>query len=285
MLLAAPVSGWPSGWPVTNAVPHWEVYDGKHDLRTVVAVGLMRIPRDYRLPRTEDMLLAYANEHGIPVSNMVSVAQTVAEEGFAMLESGSITNKEESAAVMRYCRILMGFMGYTKDPSALPYLQSRSVSENLYIRETASQQIINILGAGATSFLRKAEQDGVHEKNEFYSLYKTFVGRLKAEKKTLPEVTQAKAYAFLLELAETEGYGDTVQMIDEVLCETLDGYPTSVQRARVALRMVETGPDYSRPHFAAIRDEIEKTPKEKRKDFRNKGELLDPDRKREGSAP
>ena len=285
VLLAAPASGWPSGWPVTNAVPHWDVYDGRHDLRTVVAVGLMRIPRDYRLPRTEDMLLAYANEHRIPISNMVNVAQTVAEEGFAMLESGSITNKEESAAVMRYCGILMGFMGCTKAPSALPYLQSRSVNENYDIREIASQGIINILGADATSFLRKAEQDGAHEKNEFYSLYKTFVGRLKAENKTLPEVTKAKAYVFLLELAETEGYGDTVQMIDEVLCETLNGYSTSFQRERVAERMLRTGPDYSRPHFAAIREEIEKTPKEKRKDFRNKGDLLDPDRKRAGTAP
>jgi len=226
-------------------------------------------------------LLAYAKEHRIPVSNMVGVAQTVAEEGFAMLESGSITNKKDAAAVMRYCRIVMGFMGYTKDPSALPYLRSRSLDENYDIRETASQGVINVLGADAISFLREAQQDGVHKKNEFYSLYKTFAGRFKADKKTLTESARIKAYAFLLELIKEEEAGDTVKMLDRVLCETLEGYPASVQREKMADRMVKAGSEYSRPHFEAIKAEIEKTPTAKRKDFTAKGELLDPERTKE----
>jgi len=278
-LLASSVFGWPSGWPVTNTVPHWEVYDGKHDLRTVVAVGLMRIPRDYRLPRTEDMLLAYAKEHRIPVSNMVSVAQTVAEEGFAMLESGSITNKKDAAAVMRYCGILIGFMGYTKDPSALPYLELKSTSVNDDIRRTAANMIVNILGSNAIDFLRDFKKNKLY-RGDLYSLYESFGYKIRMEKASNPKAKVDDAYAFLLELIEEEE-GSTVKMLDRVLCETLEGYPASVQREKVADRMVKAGPEYSRPHFEAIKAEIEKTPTAKRKDFTAKGELLDPERTKE----
>lgn len=289
MLLASPVSGWPSGWPVTNAVPdtyQWNIYTTNLNLRTVVACSLLRSPKDYRLPRPDDMLLLYAKEHGIPISNMVTEARIIAEEGIVMLSSGNISNREEKADLTRYCRKLITFMSHTKDLSALSYLENKSASVNEDIRETASRGVVNILGTGAIPFLRKVKSDGTHTPRDLYSLYESFGYKIRMEKKNNPKAKVDDAYAFLLELVvEEEESGGTVKMLDRVLCETLDGYSTSVQREGVAERMVETGPDYSRPHFEAIKAEVEKTPKAKRKDFTARGELLDPDRKRGNRVP
>jgi hypothetical protein len=101
------------------------------------------------------------------------------------------------------------------------------------------------------------------------------------EKKNNPKANLDDAHQFLLESVEKEKAGDTVKMIDQVLCETLEGYSASVQREKVADRMVKAGPEYSRPHFEAVKAEIEKTPTAKRKDFTAKGELLDPEPKNE----
>lgn len=127
MLLASPVSGWPSGWPVTNAVPdtyQWNIYTTNLNLRTVVACSLLRSPKDYRLPRPDDMLLLYAKEHGIPISNMVTEARIIAEEGIVMLSSGNISNREEKADLTRYCRKLITFMSHTKDLWLYPNLST-----------------------------------------------------------------------------------------------------------------------------------------------------------------
>lgn len=272
-------AGWPANWPVTNAVHYWEIYDGTHDLRTVVALSLLRTPRDYRLPRPSENLIKYAENNRIPISDMVGEAQTIAKEGFAILESGSITNKEEITAVLRYCETLIGFMGTTKDPSAIPYLEIQSTSAYDDIRRTASNRIINILGAKSIEFLRKVTNDKLY-KRDLYSLYESFGFKIKMEIKNNPNAKLNDAYNFLLEVSETEEAGDTAKMIDQILCETLNGYSTSVQREKMAERMVRVGPDYSRHHFETIQLEVKKTPKEKRKDFSAKGELLDPERRK-----
>lgn len=288
MFLAAPVFGWPSDWPVTNAVPdvyQWNVYTTNLNLRTVVALSLLRSPRDYRLPRPDDMLLLYAKENGIPISNMVAEARIITEEGLSMLSSGNITNREERADLTRYCRKLITFMSHTKNLSTLPYLEHKSFSVNGDIRETASRGLVNILGIDAISFLRKIKRDGTHTPRELYSLYESFGFKIRKEEENNPNAKLDDAYEFLLELLEKEEAGDTAKMLDQLLCETLDGYPTSVQRQQVAERMVKAGPDNSRLHFEAIRAEVEITPKDKRKDFTAKGEFLDPERKSEKRAP
>jgi hypothetical protein len=45
----------------------------------------------------------------------------------------------------------------------------------------------------------------------------------------------------------------------------------------VAERFVKEGPDYSRPYFAEVKAEVEKTPVAERRDFRAEGELLSPE--------
>ena len=276
-----------AGWPVTNSPTggNWDLSSTTMDFRTVVARTLMLNHFDAQGRDSCDLVMAYAKSQGIPISNVVNEAKAIAEEGFAMLESGSITNAEVKASILRYCRKALVLVCRPRDRSALPYLESKTVSQDEHIRWTAANGIINILGPDSIGFIRVAATNGLYSGTDLYSMYKTFGGRLKAEKKTTPEVTQAKAYDFLLGLAEKEESGGTVEMLDQVLFETLDGYAASVQRWQVAERMVKAGPDYSRPHFEAIKAEVEKTPKAKRKDFTAKGELLDPDRKSEKRAP
>lgn len=230
----------------------------------------MRIPRDYRLPRTEDMLLSYAKEHGIPVSNLVNEAQTIAEEGLAILGSGSVTNQEEKASLMRYCKILIGFMGYTKDSSALPYLETKSFSEDDEIRQLASYGIISIMGKDSVGFLEKAKRGGVHTQRDLYQLYESFGRDVQREREVNPSIPLDDANGFLLEVLEKEKASGTAKMLDLILCETLDGYAVSIQREQTVERMIRNGPDHSRPHFEGIKSEIERTPREKRIDVRQR---------------
>jgi hypothetical protein len=51
-----------------------------------------------------------------------------------------------------------------------------------------------------------------------------------------------------------------------------------VQREVFADQLLKSGNEYQKGLARNMKDEMEKTPKEKRKDFRAKGELLDPDR-------
>jgi len=67
-------------------------------------------------------------------------------------------------------------------------------------------------------------------------------------------------------------------ILDKVLCENLPGYSTSNQREMAAETMLKSENDFVRGMGNSIKTEIEKTPKEKRKDFKAKGELLDPER-------
>ncbi len=269
-----------AGWPVTNSPTgsNWDLSSTTMDFRTVVARTLMLNHFDAQGRDSCDLVMAYAKSQGIPISNVVNEAITIAEEGFAMLESGSITNEDVKASLLRYCRKALVLVCRPRDRVALPYLESKTVSQDKHIRLTAANGIINILGPDSIGFIRVAATNGLYGGTDIYGMYKTFGGRLKVERKKTPEVNQVKSFDFLMGLAEKEESGSTVEMLDQILCETLDGYSTSVQRRQMAERLVKQGPDYCRHYFEEIGAMIEKTPKEKRKDFRAKGELFDPER-------
>jgi len=85
-----------------------------------------------------------------------------------------------------------------------------------------------------------------------------------------------KICAFILEKTFIEEGGVTAEL-DKILCSYLLGYSTSVQRQNLAERMSDFGIG-TRAYFDNAKQEIEKTPVNERKDFRAKGELLDPER-------
>ena len=109
-----------------------------------------------------------------------------------------------------------------------------------------------------------------------YTIIEEFGRQLKKTKTTSPLKDISGAYIFLLtEVQEGKYRGD---ILDKVLCENLPDYATSVQRQTAAETMMKTENEFLRGMGNNINAEIEKTPKDKRKDFRVKGELLDPER-------
>jgi len=99
----------------------------------------------------------------------------------------------------------------------------------------------------------------------------------------LTPAERRKIHTFMLEALQTQNEW-TVKRLDEALAKHLPDYAASIQRKEVAERFAQSDAlDFSgnriSDHWKAIKDEIEKTPVEKRKDFRARGELFDPERK------
>jgi len=93
-----------------------------------------------------------------------------------------------------------------------------------------------------------------------------------------------KVDMFLLEKIETEEMGGSIELLDSVLCWQIPSYTNSVQRLAAVEKLLKNirasrGDYFNR--WNAVKEEIEKTPANERKDFRVKGELLDPERKEE----
>lgn len=87
-----------------------------------------------------------------------------------------------------------------------------------------------------------------------------------------------KFSTYLLEQVEVENDDETICKMDAMLSLYLPDYKSSIQRLRLYQRVQTSGSDFSKQYFAKIKSEIEETPKDKRKDFRANGELLDPER-------
>jgi len=82
----------------------------------------------------------------------------------------------------------------------------------------------------------------------------------------------------MLERSLVEEGGATAEL-DKVLTAYLPGYSASVQRQNLAERMSDFEGVGTRGYFVNAKQEISKVPVQERKDFRAKGELLDPERK------
>ena len=82
---------------------------------------------------------------------------------------------------------------------------------------------------------------------------------------------------FTLDDERLKGNGEIASRLDKMLSDFLADYNESLQRFQVMERLTKHENAYYRNLFKAKLLEIEKTPKEKRKDFKAKGELLDPD--------
>ncbi len=212
-----------------------------------------------------DQILGYANNMGIPVSNVVRVAQNIAKEDLARLEGGSAVNRD---AQLRQCQVMLILLGAIGDASALPFLEAMSVSSNDTVRYSASQGVVNILGINSVAFLRKVVTDGRHSEWDRYNMYERFGSIIEKERKKNPNQNMGDAYRCLLELAEKEKESMAATMLDDLLCNALDGYASSIERERVAKQFCESDNELVRKHFVTIKEEIEKVPDAKRKDFR-----------------
>ena len=168
-------------------------------------------------------------------------------------------------------------------PDTLALIRECTLSKDSMVSDCAVDTYIAIEGGDSVPFLRehvargKAGRSGRLSSSlrKFFSAYK----------KNNRNDDTAKLNAFLLELIQSaDDFGD-VYLMDRVLCDFLDGYAKSVQRTQAVQRFDNKIPKENYPDSykfqKKIKEEVEKTPEKERKDFRAKGELLDPDRLKE----
>jgi len=119
----------------------------------------------------------------------------------------------------------------------------------------------------------------------FWKIYNPSVPTPRPSPTELSPAEKRKVHTFMLEKVQTEQPG-IVKALDEALAKHLPGYSNSVQRMEIAERFAKSeevdliGKRIS-DRWKPIKEEIEKTPANERKDFRAKGDLLDPGKETE----
>jgi len=196
-------------------------------------------------------------------------------------------------------RVLDSLDGFN-DKSTLPLFKEMSLSTCESIRRAGLSKYIKSLALGVAdvlSFIEGLAKDSRYTEYDRYYAYNRLVffvrgpytyeegikmgGFLKVADhpppKPPPEILE-KVHRFMLEKTQTDNNEDIVKELDQLLAKQLSGYATSLQRAQTVEKFAETRNEYWRKHWQAAKDEIEKVPASERKDFRAKGELLDPER-------
>ncbi len=175
----------------------------------------------------------------------------------------------------RRCLMILQLISCFGDRSTLPLFEEMSAASNTWIRLNGYIGYIKVAGVDSGPFIRKYFRTAPGPMIE-YTAIEEFGRQLKKAKNTSASKDLSESYIFLLkEVQEGKCRGD---ILDKVLCENLPAYSTSVQREKAAETLLKSENECLRGMGNSIKTEIEKTPKEKRKDFKAKGELLDPER-------
>lgn len=223
-----------------------------------------------------DFVGDFIKSNSICVSTAASIAQSLAKETFIKFESG-----QPGASFSEYSRLL-AFVTHYGDKQNLTFLEQASHSTNKHLRVESAYAYIRLADVDSFPFIKAIFSNNNYTGYDREKVLKAFNRMLKSEKgmaKKSSELTR-KIHMFYFEILEKESDGGCVSSIDNNLCEEIPDYRNSVQRLACASSFAENGNKYYKDYFGKIRDEIEKTHKEKRKDFKAKGELLDPDRKK-----
>jgi len=188
--------------------------------------------------------------------------------------SDKVTDRMRKNGRMRLSAVI-GFLAGFSDRSVLPLFEEMLVASNESTRVYAVIAYIKVAGPDSAPFIQKAFEKHPNLLME-YTVIEEFGRQLKKAKSNSPDKDLSASHIFLLQqVQEGKCRGD---ILDKVLCENLPDYSTSIQREMAAETMMNSENEYLRGMGNNIKTEIQKTPKEKRKDFRVKGEILDPAR-------
>ncbi|MCL2104424.1 MAG: hypothetical protein FWH21_05125 [Kiritimatiellaeota bacterium] len=222
--------------------------------------------------------LRYAEVNGIPLEAVIETAKSQIRLSCASLESGepNIPRGETTK-----CERMLAVLAAAGDLSSLPFLEEVSFRpSNEWVRKASARAYISLASTNSVPFLRKLTADNWYKRDNFTSPLLHFLQMLT---KT-PNINE-ESLVFLCEFVERNDFARNVSDVDKTLCEILPGYSNSVQRLAVARRQLEDdnvqGKGFFAERWTPIKAEIENVPETQRKDFRAKGELLDPDRKKE----
>jgi len=222
--------------------------------------------------------LQYAKTNGIPLE-VVLEAVKMQIKSFCTLPEPDEPNIPRGEPTK--CKWMLAVLVAAEDSSSLPFLEEMSfLSGNEWVRKDSARAYISLASTNSAPFIRKLMTDDWHKNDRLTSPLLDFLQILERA----PEVSE-ESLVFLLGFAEKNDHARNVKDVDKTLCKILPSYSNSVQRLAVARRQLEDdnvqGKGFFAERWTPIRAEIENVPEPQRKDFRAKGELLDPDRKKE----
>ena len=175
------------------------------------------------------------------------------------------------------CWSMLGVLASIGDRRILPLFEEMTASTERYIRFTAVRGYIAVAGlVDSLPFIGRLMENPLYTNHERALFLIDIRRRLEASPPS-PEDME-KICALMLERSLVEEGAATAEL-DKILSVHLPGYSTSVQRQNLAERMINFDGVGTRGHFVNAKQEISKVPVQERKDFRAKGELLDPERK------
>ena len=189
--------------------------------------------------------------------------------------------REFPRGTITYEDSMLGYLSNYRTTNAMQFLKSMCFSTNKFVRHAALKGYIRSAKLEALPTLKKCVQSGQLSESDTYTSYKYFayeIGQAEAGKQDSKKIEEAKA--FLLERAQEEKRRSAANELDKILCGMFPDYATSVQREKVATHFMNDDNEICRRQFMKIHEDIQKAPKEKRKDFSGKGELLDPEREK-----
>ncbi len=223
-----------------------------------------------------DQIIEYAASNKFSKADLIRIARYFADDSARRVNEGG--DPKKLAKEIMKCNCVFSVFGKMEDRSVLDFLEQKSTHSNELIRVDSSVAYVRIAGIDAISFIERKRSDGRFSELDLCKLFDFFRIRITREKGNNNNCAVNKALQFLLTTLETENNGEIASRLDKMLSDLLADYNESLQRFQVMERLSKHENAYYRNLFKAKLLEIEKTPKEKRKDFKAKGEILDPDR-------
>jgi len=218
-----------------------------------------------------------AKENGLTEEEMFKETESIVQNFRRSSENfsaGSTDNQRNTDAY--WCLTMIQVLSRDFGNKYLPLFEDMAISSNDMVRFNGYTAYVKVAGTDSLPFIEKITKTPCLNGLDQYRIYRVFGEQISKAKKEFPKKDLSKQFSHLVDMAiRGDIRGD---IIDKVLCENLPEYATSIQREAAAETMIKSSNDYLRGMGNNIKGEIEKTPKEKRKDIKAKGELLDPDR-------
>ena len=238
--------------------------------------GITSVSRDFTRAKA-GQVLNYAKESNIPLETVLEEAKATARSARHAIETGTSLRDLEDQNV---CMSMLHLLAEAGDLASLPFIEEMSGMNNAGIRGHAVMMHIRLAGIDSLDFIRRTDADRLSKMN-WHEVYSSFFRTIHQRKQNEPKGDKwDDLCAFLLERIQDEKNDYIAESFDRFLLTGHPDYSNSVQRLAVAIRLSENGTQ-AKDYFSKAKETIEKNPANERKDFRAKGGLLDPDRKKE----
>jgi len=194
-----------------------------------------------------------------------------AEEAPAKIEKSGYEHPKPDA---NRCWRMLCVLAEIGDKRSLSLFEEMTASTERFIRFTAVTGYITVAGVmDSLPFIGRLMENPLYTNHERELFYVDLWRRIGAS----PRPEDEKICDLMLKRSLVEE-GGAMTTLDRLLCERLPGYSTSVQRSEFINRAFQSGTEGERNYWNPHKETMDKVPANERKDFRAKGELLDPER-------